>query len=182
MPPRSRLAKVRNRTPRGRYQERPGKRSGGAVGAQPLAIRNQLQPRATALRRFTVAVARAAGVRGEITVRITSDRVLRYLNGRFRGVDAATDVLSFPAAVVSGEIEPGGQTLGGDLAISWQAAQRQARRYGHSAEAELRILILHGVLHLAGYDHERDYGQMEEIEEEMRRRLSLPRGLIRRTG
>ncbi len=179
MPPRSRLAKAPNRT-HGRPSR--GSRAGGAGGAQPLAIREQLQPRATALRRFTATVARAAGVRGEITVRITSDRVLRYLNGRFRGVDAATDVLSFPAAAAAGGIEPDGQTLGGYLAISWQAAQRQARRYGHSAEAELRILILHGVLHLAGYDHERDYGQMERIEEEMRRRLSLPRGLIRRTG
>lgn len=131
-----------------------------------------------ALRRFAIAAARAAGLRGEITVRITSDRVLRTLNRRFRGVDAATDVLSFPGAPPPGQAGPRG--AGGDLAISWQTAARQAAQQGHALGAEIRVLILHGVLHLAGYDHERDRGQMRRREERLRRRLGLPSALIGR--
>lgn len=127
-----------------------------------------------ALRRFALAAARAAGLRGEVNVRITSDRVLRALNRRFRGVDAATDVLSFPLAAAAP------WAAGGDLAISWQTAAQQAAQHGHALEAEIRVLILHGMLHLAGYDHERDQGQMRRREDRLRRRFGLPPGLIAR--
>lgn len=111
-------------------------------------------------------------------MRITSDHVLRGLNRRFRGVDAPTDVLSFPAAP---ELAARAR-LAGDLAISRAAAARQARQFGHSLEIELRILILHGLLHLAGHDHERDQGQMRRWEDRLRRRLGLPTALIARNS
>ncbi|MGH9534839.1 MAG: rRNA maturation RNase YbeY [Terriglobales bacterium] len=129
------------------------------------------------LRAFLRHARHLVGVRGEVTVRIASDRVLRDLNRRFRGVDGTTDVLSFPLSAATPGRRP---TLGGDVAISRPAARRQARRYGHSLDTELRILILHGLLHLAGHDHERDQGQMRRLEERLRRRLGLPCGLISR--
>lgn len=105
---------------------------------------------------------------------ITDDSELRRLNREFRGKDYATDVLSFPA-----EREEGGL---GDLAISWDRAKAQAAEHGHSVADELRILILHGVLHLTGQDHETDTGQMARAEMRWRRRFKLPIGLIERVG
>jgi len=97
---------------------------------------------------------------------------LRRLNRDFRGQDHATDVLSFPAA----------QTIGflGDIAISFEHARRQAAEYGHAIGQEIEILMLHGVLHLLGMDHERDRGRMARAENEWRARLGLPQGLIGR--
>lgn len=103
---------------------------------------------------------------------ITGDTELRSLNLRFRGKDAATDVLSFP----SGERDPLG-----DIAISLGRARAQARELGHSIENEVCILMLHGVLHLLGMDHETDTGQMARAELRWQRKLSLPTGLIQRT-
>jgi probable rRNA maturation factor len=102
---------------------------------------------------------------------ITGDAELRRLNRDFRGKDYATDVLSFPAAA--------GSTLG-DLAISLARARSQARTYGHSTEDEVRILMLHGILHLLGYDHEKDEGRMARAEKRWRAQLKLPNGLIER--
>ena len=102
---------------------------------------------------------------------ITSSAELRRLNRRFRGKNEATDVLSFPSA---------DGTLG-DLAISAEIAARNAHRLGHSATDEIKILILHGLLHLAGYDHETDDGVMARKEARLRRVLGLPVGLIERT-
>lgn len=102
---------------------------------------------------------------------ITGDAELRRLNREFRGKDYATDVLSFPAALPD--------TLG-DLAISVARARAQAREYGHSTEQELRILMLHGVLHLLGYDHETDAGRMARAEKRWRTILKLRNGLIER--
>ncbi len=130
------------------------------------------------LRSFLLQARRLAGVRGEVSVRITSDHVLRGLNRRFRGVDAPTDVLSFPAAP---EFAARAR-VAGDLAISRAAADRQSRQFGHSLDTELRILILHGLLHLAGHDHERDQGQMRRREDRLRRRLGLPTALIARNS
>jgi probable rRNA maturation factor len=109
-----------------------------------------------------------AGVTGTVDVLIADNRRLRELNRRFRGKNAPTDVLSFPHAE------------GGDIAISAEIACENAGRYGHSGAAELRILILHGMLHLAGHDHENDDGQMARIEARLRAQLKLPSSLIGR--
>lgn len=111
---------------------------------------------------------------------ITGDAELKRLNRDFRGQDYATDVLSFPA-----EPRPSGSGLGGlgslgDLAISLARARAQARDFGHSTEQEIRILMLHGLLHLLGLDHETDTGRMARAEKRWRARLGLPNGLIER--
>jgi len=117
---------------------------------------------------------------------ITGDAELRRLNCDFRGKDYATDVLSFPvrapirAARVSKRSQPDNTSLG-DLAISAARARTQAREFGHSTEDEIRILMLHGLLHLIGLDHEKDAGAMARAEKRWRSRLNLPNGLIERT-
>jgi probable rRNA maturation factor len=108
---------------------------------------------------------------------ITGDSELRRLNLQFRGKDYATDVLSFPAGPL-----PNGRGSVGDLAISIMRAKAQAREFGHSTEDELRILMLHGVLHLLGMDHEADKGRMARAERRWRRELGLPNGLIERVS
>jgi probable rRNA maturation factor len=125
------------------------------------------------LSRFARRAQREAGVRGEVGILLTGDAEIRRLNRDFRGQDQPTDVLSFPLA------EP---AQGGDIAISKTTARRQARRAGHDLSTEIKILILHGMLHLAGYDHERDGGRMSRREQLLRRRLHLPAGLIERAG
>jgi probable rRNA maturation factor len=97
---------------------------------------------------------------------------LRSLNRRFRRRDRATDVLSFPAGAPGPESSRAGWHLG-DLAIGVPAARRQARRRGHSLAREVQFLLLHGYLHLLGYDHETDEGQMAQLESRLRRRLGL---------
>jgi probable rRNA maturation factor len=118
---------------------------------------------------------------------VTGDAELRRLNAQFLGKDYPTDVLSFPSRANAGEdagmasrrLTPPRRHLG-DLAISAARARAQAREYGHTTEDELRILMLHGVLHLMGMDHESDSGQMERAERRWRRVLGLPNGLIER--
>jgi probable rRNA maturation factor len=105
---------------------------------------------------------------------LTKDSKLRRLNREFRKKDRATDVLSFPAASSNGFL--------GDIAISYPRAQRQAAEYGHSVQTEIEILMLHGVLHLLGMDHETDRGQMARAENKWRAALGLPRGLIGRAA
>ena len=102
---------------------------------------------------------------------ITGDTELRRLNRDFLGEDYATDVLSFPF---------GNGVEGGDLAISRHRAAAQARSFGHSITIEIELLILHGVLHLAGYDHENDDGEMSRAEQRWRAKLGLPLGLLER--
>lgn len=106
------------------------------------------------------------------SVLITGDADLRRLNKQFLGKAYPTDVLSFPA-------ETGGETIG-DLAISADRALAQASECGHSLGDELRILMLHGALHLAGFDHESDDGEMARVEIRLRRKFGLPAGLIER--
>jgi probable rRNA maturation factor len=118
----------------------------------------------------------AVGLRGEVEVLLASDKTLRRLNREWRGKDKATDVLSFPAA------EEMAAVYGGDLAVSLETAQRQAEQHGHSLRDEVRILLLHGLLHLSGMDHEADAGEMAEREAELRKRLRLKSGLIARAG
>jgi probable rRNA maturation factor len=104
---------------------------------------------------------------------ITGDAELRSLNLRFRGKDAVTDVLSFPS---------GGSAPIGDIAVSLGRARAQSRERGHSLEDEICILMLHGVLHLLGMDHETDTGQMARAELRWQRKLGLPAGLIERAS
>ena len=103
---------------------------------------------------------------------ITGDAELRRLNFSFRGKDYATDVLSFPAAKAGAFL--------GDIAISLGRARAQAREFGHPIEHEVQILMLHGLLHLIGYDHESDTGAMARVEKRWRGKLGLPNGLIER--
>jgi probable rRNA maturation factor len=126
---------------------------------------------------------------------IAGDAELRRLNRQFRGQDYATDVLSFPAGPLPnghgsagaghGSAGAGRGSAGlslGDIAISVARARSQARQYGHTPEQEIQILLLHGVLHLLGMDHETDRGRMARAEERWRARLGLPHGLIERVG
>ena len=131
------------------------------------------------LGRFLRVAQRAAGLPGEVHVLLAGDATLRRLNRTFRGKDKATDVLSFPAAMHEGNEAAG---IAGDLAISLETAARQAARFGHSLRDEVRVLLLHGTLHLAGFDHEADHGEMAAREEELRRELRLPASLIERTA
>ena len=128
----------------------------------------------TALARFVTRARRAAHLHGAVNVLLTSNRELRALNSRFRGKDRPTDVLSFPP--VFGLLN----AFAGDVAISAEMAAQNARLLGHSPAEEVKILALHGMLHLAGYDHERDHGEMARAEERLRKSLHLPGGLIDR--
>lgn len=126
------------------------------------------------LTRFAERARRAVGLKGDVSILLTSNREMRRLNRSFRGKDKPTDVISFPAMeVVSKE-------FAGDLAISVDIAATNARRLGHSAQEEVHVLILHGLLHLAGYDHEQDDGEMARKEEQLRSKLRLPSNLIAR--
>jgi probable rRNA maturation factor len=106
---------------------------------------------------------------------ITTDAELRRLNREFRGKDAVTDVLSFPARPL-----PDRSATLGDIAVSLGRARAQARAFGHTLEQEIQILMLHGVLHLLGMDHETDAGRMARAEKRWRAALGLPNGLIER--
>ena len=142
-----------------------------------------------------VAPARA---RGTVNIAMVSDATVRDLNRRYRGVDAATDVLSFPAgpvvhaanqASVSSPQPPApspkpqdSSPLLGDIVIARGVARRQARAARHSEAIEFRVLALHGLLHLIGYDHERDDGRMRRVEQRLRRKGRLREGLLERAS
>jgi probable rRNA maturation factor len=132
----------------------------------------------TAVARFMGRARKAVGLTGEVHVLLADDTTLRRLNRQFRGKDKATDVLSFPAGAAT--VFFGEKELAGDLAISLETAARQAKRFGHTLADEVRVLLLHGLLHLAGFDHERDSGEMAARERELRGKLGLPGGLIER--
>ena len=122
----------------------------------------------SAMQRFARKAQKFARVRGEVAVLITSRRKVQALNRRFRRKDKPTDVLSFPLAT------------GGDIAVCAEIARRNAARLGHPLSDEIKILVLHGMLHLAGYDHETDSGEMAAVEARLRSRLKLPLSLIER--
>jgi probable rRNA maturation factor len=138
--------------------------------------RNSRVPSARTLGRFLAEARAAVRLRGQVSVLLTTDRNIRRLNRQFRGKDKATDVLSFPAS------EPVGRELAGDLAVSVPTALRQSRERGHALGVELKVLILHGLLHLAGFDHESDNGEMGKRERLLRVKLRLPQGLIERSA
>jgi len=110
--------------------------------------------------------------RGTVSIAILPDARVKTLNRRYRGQNKGTDVLSFPAS---------GNYLG-DIAISRGIAQKQAKLLGHSLSTELRVLALHGLLHLLGYDHDSDNGRMARAEARLRRKAGLPLGLIARSS
>jgi probable rRNA maturation factor len=127
-------------------------------------------------------------VRGEVTVALVSDARMRALNRMYRGKNYATDVLSFPA---TGSVRPraplsvmnrevSAERYLGDIVIATGVAGRQACDLGHSLTVELRILSLHGLLHLLGYDHERDRGRMRTLEQRLLRQSGVRNGLIER--
>jgi probable rRNA maturation factor len=132
------------------------------------------------LARFAALAIREAGARGSVSVLLTDDARIRELNRDFRGKDTATDVLSFPP--IDWEGNRNAARTAGDLAISLETAARQAVSCGHSLATETKVLILHGALHLAGFDHETDSGEMAKKERRLRRELGLPPGLIERTS
>ncbi|WP_348264387.1 rRNA maturation RNase YbeY [Telmatobacter sp. DSM 110680] len=137
--------------------------------------RNQRIPAPRTLAAFLREAQSAVRLRGQVTVLLTTNTAIRRLNQQFRGKNKATDVLSFPASA------PGHFKIAGDLAISIPTAQRQAHELHHSLAIEIKVLMLHGLLHLAGYDHETDKGEMALREQKLRAKLRLPQGLIERT-
>ena len=122
--------------------------------------RQRLQP--SRLRRVLQGAARILRAKGEVALVFAGDRTLRRLNARYRRKDKATDVLSFPGDGPAGL---------GDIVISVEMAARNARRLGRTVAQELDVLALHGFLHVLGYDHETDQGQMDRLENRLRRRL-----------
>lgn len=126
-----------------------------------------------ALRRFGVRTLKLIGLEGDVAILVTTDRRMRELNRWYRQKNYSTDVLSFP----------GNPKLdhAGDIAISAEIAGRNAKKLKHSHIVELKVLILHGMLHLGGYDHESDTGEMAGLEDHLRSRLGLPNALISRT-
>jgi probable rRNA maturation factor len=135
-------------------------------------------PSARGLAGFLAQAQATVRLRGEVSVLLTTDRQIRRLNRRYRGKDKPTDVLSFPAT----DLAQDGEEIVGDLAISVPTAHRQSIEQGHPLGTELKVLILHGLLHLAGYDHETDAGRMARRERQLRARLGLPQGLIERSS
>jgi probable rRNA maturation factor len=131
------------------------------------------------LAQFAARAIQAAGSDGSVSVLLTNDERLRELNQQFRKKNKPTDVLSFPP------FEPADgkpSRTAGDLAISLDTAARQAEAFGHSLADEVKVLILHGALHLAGFDHEADNGEMARLEQRLRKQFGLPAGLIHRTN
>jgi probable rRNA maturation factor len=124
-----------------------------------------------ALTRFASRAKIAVRLRGDVAVLVTGNREIQKLNKEFRKKNKPTDVISFPSEV---------NGVAGDIAISAEIAQANARKLGHDAAAELKILILHGMLHLAGFDHEVDAGEMARKEARLRKQFRLPVGLIER--
>jgi probable rRNA maturation factor len=135
-------------------------------------------PTPRTLARFLSEAQDAIPLRGQVTVLLTIDAAVCDLNRRFRRKNKPTDVLSFPATTLLQSQE----RIAGDLAISVDTARRQAAEQGHALTCELKILILHGLLHLAGYDHETDQGKMHRRERSLRQQFGLPQGLIERTS
>jgi probable rRNA maturation factor len=129
------------------------------------------------LERFVLRARRAVPLRDPVNVLVTGSSELRSLNRQFRGVDKPTDVLSFPSPDEGCEA----RSSAGEVAISADIARENARRLGHSIAEEIKILVLHGVLHLAGFDHEHDHGEMAREESRLREQLKLETGLIERT-
>lgn len=124
--------------------------------------------------------------RGAVSIAIVSDQCVRALNKTYRRKDYATDVLSFPISSppprTRGTVCSVVESFLGEIVIARGVAKRQARDAGHSERTELRVLALHGLLHLLGYDHEIDAGRMRRVERRLRRKGGLHEGLIERAS
>ena len=131
------------------------------------------------LARFLLRARKAVGMQETVNVLVTGSASMRDLNSRFRKKNMPTDVLSFPhnSTMKSGH---NGNGLAGEVAISADIAAQNAIRLGHAVADEVKVLVLHGILHLAGFDHERDNGEMARKEAELRRALKLPTALTER--
>ncbi len=150
------------------------------TAAASVPDKNKKIPTARTLARFLAEAQHSVRLRGEVNVQLTTDAAIRKLNHQFRGKNKATDVLSFPAA---GPIPgSGAEELAGDLAISVPTARKQAIAHNHSLSTEIKVLMLHGLLHLAGYDHETDEGQMARRERLLRARLKVPQDFFERSA
>jgi probable rRNA maturation factor len=150
--------------------------------SQTVARRHPLNKRELA--RFAKLAIHLAGAAGAVSILLADDERIRELNQQFRKKNKPTDVLSFPALAFPPDAWGDGhpQKQLGDLAISLDTAGRQAETFGHSLATEVKVLILHGILHLAGHDHERDDGEMAAIEGRLRKELHLPATLIERAS
>ena len=146
------------------------------ITIDPSSTAQAQTPAKSTLTRFLNRARTAVGLTGEVDVLLTSDAEIKTLNRQFRKKNKATDVLSFPAP------EEIFEQHAGDLAISLDTAGRQAASFGHSLADEIRVLMLHGLLHLAGMDHEIDKGEMAAREAELRKDLKLPATLIERVS
>jgi len=130
------------------------------------------------LRAFLLRAKKAVKLKGTVNLLLTSNTAMRSLNRQFRAKDVPTDVLSFPSPSLP--LNQPARTAG-DIAISVEIAAQNAGKLGHSTAEEVKILVLHGILHLAGFDHERDNGEMARKEARLRRTLGLPGALIERS-
>ncbi len=150
--------------------------AGSAKAPSPELLR---LPSTRTLAQFLTQAQAAVRLRGQVTVLLTGDATMHDLNRRFRGKNKPTDVLSFP---VENLVQNRGRNQEkGDVAISGETALKQAVEQGHSLTIEIKVLMLHGLLHLAGYDHETDAGEMRRHERSLRAKLGLPLGLIERS-
>jgi probable rRNA maturation factor len=144
------------------------------ITIEPPNISSTRALSSSSLTRFLNRARLAVGLRGQVDVLLTTDSTIRQLNKTFRGKNKPTDVLSFPAP------QEFAKKHAGDLAISLDTAARQATTYGHTLGDEVKVLLLHGLLHLSGQDHETDNGEMATQEAALRRDLRLPTTLIER--
>lgn len=149
-------------------------------GGRIISQKDLQLPSSRALAGFLARAQAAVRLLGRVGVLLTTDAQMRRLNRQFRGKDKATDVLSFPATDLIQN--PRKNREKGDLAISVETARRQGAAHGHSLETEICILMLHGLLHLNGFDHEKDSGEMARREQTLRVRLGLEQGLIERAS
>lgn len=120
---------------------------------------------------FASRAKRAIGLKGTVSIVVTDDRSMQTLNKQFRKKNKPTDVLSFPSDIKGHD---------GDIAISEEIATTQAKALGHSLQTELKVLVLHGLLHLAGHDHENDAGKMARKESLLRKKFKLPLAITER--
>lgn len=155
---------------------RPSTKTGPPSPESRKAERDARLPSVRTLGAFLREAQAAVRLKGAVSVLLTTDEKIKGLNRDFRRKNEATDVLSFPAA------EAVRREIAGDLAISVDTARKQALEHGHALGIELKVLMLHGLLHLAGYDHEADNGEMAKRERRLRAGLTLPLGLIERTA
>lgn len=122
---------------------------------QPEFFKKKLEP-----------LARKIGIKGKITIKLGSEEESQHLNHRYRHKDHPTDVLTFP----DGERTPDG-LYAGDILVCYPVAEKQARKNGQTLVRELLLLMVHGLLHLKGYDHETDRGEMLRLQEELMKSL-----------